>query len=139
GQIGDVLKFGGDALLVLFTGPNHAERACRAALGMRASVKRPLLTRSGRTVRLRISIGAHSGLFNVFLLDAGHRELIVTGPAATRTVLCEAEAAAGQILVTESTAALLGPGWRQEAHPHGRLLLGTTRAHAILRLDEEED
>ena len=33
---GGLLKFGGDALLILFTGSEHAERACRAAVGMRS-------------------------------------------------------------------------------------------------------
>jgi class 3 adenylate cyclase len=28
---GDVVKFGGDALLILYTGDGHAERACRSA------------------------------------------------------------------------------------------------------------
>src|SRR5436189_2803251 len=42
---GDILKFGGDALLLLFTGPGHLERCCAAAVGMRASIARPLGTR----------------------------------------------------------------------------------------------
>src|SRR5512143_2318875 len=31
---GDVLKFRGDALLILFEGAGHAERACRASVDM---------------------------------------------------------------------------------------------------------
>ena len=36
---GDLLKFGGDALLLLFNGPDHAARACRAAHRMRAALR----------------------------------------------------------------------------------------------------
>ena len=32
---GGLLKFGGDALLLFFTGEDHAARACDAAYGMR--------------------------------------------------------------------------------------------------------
>src|SRR3954466_16039985 len=34
---GDILKFGGDALLIIFTGENHTPRACAAALAMRST------------------------------------------------------------------------------------------------------
>ncbi len=119
---GDVLKFGGDALLVLFRGDGHAERACHASVGMRESIARPLVAGSGRRVSLRMSIGAHSGRFALYLVDAGHQELIVTGPAATRTVVCEGEANAGQILVSDSTASLVERAWLGARHPVGRLL-----------------
>ena len=33
---GELLKFGGDALLFLFRGPDHPEQACDAAVEMRA-------------------------------------------------------------------------------------------------------
>ena len=33
---GNLLKFGGDALLLLFTGEDHATRAAHAAIGMRS-------------------------------------------------------------------------------------------------------
>src|SRR5215217_1621301 len=36
---GGLVKFGGDALLLLFTGPEHAARAARAAYGMRRRLK----------------------------------------------------------------------------------------------------
>ena len=36
---GDLLKFGGDALLLLFQGVDHAPRACRAAYGMRQALR----------------------------------------------------------------------------------------------------
>jgi class 3 adenylate cyclase len=38
-QGGRLLKFGGDALLLLFTGEAHEARACRAAIDMRAKLR----------------------------------------------------------------------------------------------------
>src|SRR4051794_34726364 len=133
---GDVLKFGGDALLVLFTGPRHAERACDAAIDMRESIASPLTTTSGQSVKLGMSVGVHSGVFTLFIVEVGHRELFVTGPAATRTVLCEGEANSGQILVTEDTAQLLHPARLGTRHSHGRLL---RRSHRATRAVDDGD
>src|SRR6266508_2953590 len=36
---GGLLKFGGDALLLFFSGPEHPARACHAAVGMRAKLR----------------------------------------------------------------------------------------------------
>src|SRR3989304_5021300 len=36
---GGLLKFGGDALLLFFSGEGHAARACRSALGMRPALR----------------------------------------------------------------------------------------------------
>ena len=119
---GDVLKFGGDALLILFQGSEHATRACDSTRAMRSLIVRPLFTSTGRTVRLRISQGMHSGTFHLFVVDAGHRELLVTGPGVTETVECEAEATPGQILCSAGTAALVDPR-RLGREAHGRRLL----------------
>ena len=81
---GSLLKFGGDALLLLFDGDDHAVRAAQAAIGMRARLRDVgrLSTSAGKVV-LRISIGVHTGSFNVFLVGGTHRELVVSGPAVT--------------------------------------------------------
>jgi class 3 adenylate cyclase/tetratricopeptide (TPR) repeat protein len=121
---GDVLKFGGDALLILFSGPEHAARACRACVGMREVIRLPLETASGK-VRLRISQGMHSGRFELLILRAGHTELVVTGEGATETVECEATAEAGQILLSSMTAAELDPHYLSP-RPDGRALLVRT-------------
>ena len=39
GYGGDLLKFGGDALLILFRGDDHATRACDAAVEMRIALR----------------------------------------------------------------------------------------------------
>jgi class 3 adenylate cyclase/tetratricopeptide (TPR) repeat protein len=119
---GDILKFGGDALLMLYTGPQHTARACRSALAMRALIAEPVVAPSGARVKLRISQGIHSGTFGLFVATGGHAELIVTGPGTTETVRCEGEAAAGEILLSASAAASVSPAWLGPEKAGGRLL-----------------
>ena len=74
---GGLLKFGGDALLLLFTGDGHAERAAGSALGMQnrlADVGR-LDTSAGRVV-LRMSAGR------------AHRRRSSASSSASRTASC---------------------------------------------------
>jgi class 3 adenylate cyclase len=108
---GDVLKFGGDALLILFRGEQHAARACAATLAMRAGIAEPLHSPSAGRVALKISQGIHSGAFDLFLVDGAHRELLVTGRGTTETVHCEGTANAGEILLSAAAAAQVDPFW----------------------------
>ena len=110
GEDGSLLKFGGDALLLWFVGEGHAIRAATAAHGMRATLRSigKLDTTAGK-VLLRMSVGVNSGDFHFFLVGESHRELIVSGPAASRTVDMESTATAGEILLGTDTAAAL-PG-----------------------------
>jgi len=129
---GSLLKFGGDALLLLFTGGEAADdaaRATRAAVGMRTRLRTvgKLETPGGR-VNLRMSVGAHSGTFDLFLVGESHKELIVTGPAATEVVAMEGTAEAGQIVISPALAGLVpassvgatkGPGLLLRSAPPG--------------------
>jgi class 3 adenylate cyclase/tetratricopeptide (TPR) repeat protein len=119
---GDVLKFGGDALLVFFEGDRHTERACRAAHAMRRTIKRPRCTTDGKRVQLAVSIGAHSGDFDLFVVRNGHDELLVSGPGSSATVDAEAAANAGDILLTSAAAALLPDTWLGRVTSDGVLL-----------------
>ena len=103
-----VIKWGGDAVLLLFDGEGHETRACRAALNMQRQIKSAgkLRTSSG-VVTLRMSVGIHSGAFDFFLVGDLHRELVITGPAATMTVEMETVAEAGEVAVSPATAAAL--------------------------------
>ncbi len=109
---GDVLKFRGDALLILFDGPGHELRACSAAAEMQQSI-----AQSGRAdssvgpVTLSMSTGIFSGPCQFFVAGTSHEELLVAGPAATATIGLEDAAQAGEILVGAATAAALEPGW----------------------------
>jgi class 3 adenylate cyclase len=101
---GGLIKFGGDALLLWFSGAEHAVRGTRAAHGMRATLRSigKIDTTAGK-VTLRMSIGVNSGRFHFFLVGDSHREFIVTGPAATGTVQMEGTATAGEILLAPAT------------------------------------
>ncbi len=108
---GELLKFGGDALLFVFRGDEHAFRACRSAVDMRAALREAarVPTSVGR-LRLSMSVGIHSGPVDFFLVGAPTRELLILGPAATATADAEKAAVAGEILVSAATADLLPPG-----------------------------
>src|SRR5579871_3620927 len=55
---GRLIKFGGDALLLSFIGPDHAARGCRAAFEMRLALRTVgRLTVLGQHVQLRMSVG----------------------------------------------------------------------------------
>ena len=58
---GDVLKFRGDALLILFDGPDHERRACRAATDMQWFIRR---TGSTMTSVGSISPGMSCGVYS---------------------------------------------------------------------------
>jgi class 3 adenylate cyclase/tetratricopeptide (TPR) repeat protein len=121
---GGLLKFGGDALLLLYDEPGHAMRAAAAAAGMRdalAAIARPQ-TSAGQ-VELRMHVGMHTGRFLFFLVGDSHRELLVAGPAATRTVEMEATSEAGDILLSPETAAALPAECLGEQKGAGTLLL----------------
>ncbi|MDO8122571.1 adenylate/guanylate cyclase domain-containing protein [Isoptericola sp. b490] len=124
---GEMLKFGGDALLFLFRGDGHAEQACDAAVEMRASLRESTAvpTSVGR-LALSMSVGVHSGQVHLFLVGTPSRELVILGPAASRTALAEHTADAGQIVVTAQTRARLAPG-STRARGDGALLLTRRR------------
>jgi len=126
---GRLLKFGGDALLVYFSGDGHEARACRAAIEMRRALRVVgRLTVLGQRVALRMSVGIHSGLFHFFLVGQSHRELVVTGPAASAVVSMEAAADAGEIVISDTTARGLPPRMVGGPKGPGHLLL---RAPAV--------
>ena len=111
-----VIKWGGDATLLLFTGDGHPARACRAAVEMQRTMRSigRLKTSAGR-VTLRMSVGIHTDLFDFFFVGKLHRELVIAGPGADATVAAESSAEAGETVITRTTAAALEP-----SHVRGR-------------------
>ena len=121
---GRLLKFGGDALLVYFSGPAHQARACNAAIAMRRTLRVVgRLTVLGQKVSLRMSVGVHSGMFDFFLVGESHREFLVTGSGASSVVAMEAAAEAGEIVISDATAASLRAGLIGGSKGPGHLLL----------------
>ena len=120
---GDVLKFRGDALLLLFAGDRHPERAAGAASDMQWMIEKiGSAASSVGPVELRMSVGVHSGACHFFLTAEPHRELLVAGPAATRVFELEDLATAGEIVVSAETAAQLEPAWLEGERDGARLM-----------------
>jgi class 3 adenylate cyclase/tetratricopeptide (TPR) repeat protein len=120
---GGLLKFGGDALLLFFSGDEHAARAARASYGMRrtlAAIGRPRT--SAGIVTLRMHVGLNSGTFRFFLVGRSHRELLLCGSEVSQTVAMEAGAEAGEILLSPTTSAELPARVLGEHKAGGRLL-----------------
>ena len=123
GYGGDLLKYGGDALLLLFVGARHAERAAVAAATMQHVLRDNSRIDTGAgIVRLRMSVGVHSGEIAFALVGESHRELLLGGPAVTITVEMESAADAGEVLVSAATAAQVDDRWLGDGKEGGRLL-----------------
>jgi predicted ATPase/class 3 adenylate cyclase len=128
----DLLKWGGDAVLLFFPEPASAPRACRAAALMSRAMARTgnFRTSAGR-VTLGVSIGGHSGEFDFYLLGDRHRELVVTGPAASITARMEQVAESGEVVVSRDTARRLEPGVLGAAKLEGVLLSDVPDGEAL--------
>jgi class 3 adenylate cyclase/tetratricopeptide (TPR) repeat protein len=127
---GDVLKFRGDALLILFSSDVHEERACRAASEMQWFLEHTGEKMSSvGEVQLSMAAGIYSGTSHFFLVESSHRELVVAGPAATGTIQLEDAAGAGEVLVSPATAAAVDPSW----------LAGERGGAALLKLERDPD
>jgi class 3 adenylate cyclase/tetratricopeptide (TPR) repeat protein len=140
GNGGGLIKFGGDALLVFFSGDDHAANACRAAMGMRRVLREiGRIEIPGARATLRMSVGIHTDTFNFFLVGESHRELIVTGPGATKTVAMESTADAGEIVVSPSTASALPQRVLGVQKGSGRLLAREPRGLKVETQDPEPE
>jgi class 3 adenylate cyclase/tetratricopeptide (TPR) repeat protein len=137
-QGGGLLKFAGDALLLLYDGDDHGPRAARAAFDMRRTLRaigRPRT--SAGAIQLKMHAGLNSGRFQFFLVGDSHRELLVTGPGATRTVEMEAASEAGEILLSPETVALLDPVTVGDEKGSGLLLKAAPEAErAVAQLPD---
>jgi class 3 adenylate cyclase/tetratricopeptide (TPR) repeat protein len=100
-----LVKWGGDAVLLLFTGDEHPLRACRAAAEIQEVMRRISRTQTSvGVVRLAMSIGVHSGDLDFFLVGQEYRELLVSGPEASMVTRMETIAEAGEIVISTATA-----------------------------------
>lgn len=104
---GDLLKFGGDALLLFFEGDDGAHRAITTATVMQQAMTKFSRVKTSQGVfPLRMSIGIGSG--NVFLATLGtpeNMEYAVMGQALINMAQAEGVANAGQIVADEATQA----------------------------------
>ena len=106
---GDLLKFGGDALLVYFGGPDHAHRACLAAQQMQATMSRFSETTTSQGVfRLLMTIGLGTGPLFMARLGTedralGSMEFAVMGQTMSQMAQAEDQASAGEIFIDDTT------------------------------------
>ncbi len=136
---GDILKFAGDALFVLFRGEDHAKHAAHAAWNMnRVLAAIGDIHLPAARARLRMSVGVHTGDFELVLTGSDSVSVVLAGAATDRVLELQSAAPAGRILVSIETAALLPP--KQTAPEEGiagahRLLrAGSVQAHSLLAL-----
>ena len=121
GRGGTLLKFGGDALLLLYESDDHALQAASAAVEMRAALRKAVeIPTSVGKVALKMSQGVHSGEIQLIRSRGVHTELVVAGPAASYVTEMEGSADASEVVVSDATRALLpsdaatdrkGAGW----------------------------
>ncbi len=122
-----MVKFAGDALLILFTGEDHARHAVHAAWNMNrvlAAVGDVHLPAA--RARLRMSVGVHSGTFPLLLTGDASLNVVATGGDVSRVLELQSAAPAGRILVSDETAALLPA---KQVRPEE----GVPGAHRLLR------
>ncbi len=134
-----LVKWGGDAVLLFFEGDDNARRACTAAFEMRRTLRTVgrLRTSVGQ-IQLRMSAGVHTGVFDFFFVGNLHRELVLAGQAATRTVEMEAAATAGEIVISAETAGLLRPAHVGRPKETGFLLARSPRVLPDLRVHHRD-
>ena len=112
---GAQMKFGGDAMLLFYSGERHAERAVAAGLEMQAAMKDFKHLVVGRDMyRLQMRIAIHSGRF--FGASVGQADgvlhYMLVGPDVNRTAQIEGAGDPGQVVLSASSAAQMGPQCR---------------------------
>ncbi len=104
---GDLIAFGGDALLVAFTDTGHARTAVEAALALQEALhdfRHPVLLALQQPIHLHI--GVEQGA--LWFLSVGHtttRHATVTGGCVSRTVQAEMQAGPGELVLGPACAA----------------------------------
>ena len=102
---GTALTFGGDAMLLLFYGPDHAACAVLASMRMLEATTKLTSYRVGsHRIKLGMSMGAHSGQFLMASVGTTDRlQYLVLGPETVRTAGAESLAERGELAVTAET------------------------------------
>lgn len=109
------MKFGGDAMLLLFSEDGHAERAAAAGLEMqRAMSEFRRVAVGGENYRLRMRIAIHSGRFygaSVGQPD-GVLHYMLIGPDVNRTAGIEGAGEPGQVVMSAEATQQMNGGCR---------------------------
>jgi predicted ATPase/class 3 adenylate cyclase len=127
----DLLKFGGDAMLFLFSGPDHTRLAVRAARHMQQNMTRVAREATGLGASdLSMHVGVNSGRFlDAHVGTARVMKKIEVGQTLNLTARAEALAGPGQIALGPDTR-LAVRNWAA-THP-------TAEGFYLLQSDKEE-
>jgi class 3 adenylate cyclase len=119
---GEVIKFGGDALLVLFRGDDHMTRVAAAGLDMQHALHS---SPAAKKANLTMTVGASEGPFEAFLVGSSQRDLIIAGTNASHVIHLEGEAEKGDTVVSNGIADALPDTLRVAEHAGGWIISGT--------------
>lgn len=117
---GDLVSFGGDAQLLLFTGDEHARRALTAAHEMQAALD--TFQREHSPVPLAMSVGVATGPVTMTIVGRTQREVLLIGPTMDLMAALEGVAEAGDVLASPATYELVEAACRGDAKGPGFLL-----------------
>ena len=128
---GSLLKFGGDALLGLFSANDEAEmaagalHAAQAAVAMQAIMEKfAAIEAAGETSALRIKCGLSAGQFFAAQIGtASQMAFITTGHTVNRAEQAEGHAQPGDIILAESAYQLIGDKLTASLRAEGFYLL----------------
>lgn len=121
---GDLLAFGGDALCLLFDGPDHPVRAATAATALQRALRaRTPAHAAVGGISLGMSIGCHQGPVHLMRVGSSYRQLLAIGPTVSTTLSFEGAADRGEVLVSSAFARDLPDGSVGPLDREGHLLL----------------
>jgi class 3 adenylate cyclase len=104
-QNGYIDKFIGDAIMAVFRGEFHLDRAIDASLGVRSAIEKLPYFEDGITFRPKVSIGINSGEMisgNIGSANLRRLDYTVVGDVVNVAQRLQSIAKEGQILITES-------------------------------------
>lgn len=140
---GTISQYAGDLIMAIFNAPlpqpDHALRACRAAVALKEAMADYHAGLPGH-LRMDFGIGLASG--EAVVGNVGVKELLhytAIGDTINLAQRLEEIAAGGQVLLTERTRKLLGPGVQVEARG-SRMVRGRSEAvniYALVSLGQE--
>lgn len=137
---GDVLEFGGDAMVVLFSGGDHELRAATTAARMlkRIAGRGALHTPAG-DARVRMSCGIASGRQAYHVVGSTRRALVIAGAISSEMALLGSFAKPGTIRINKRVASALPSHWIESNDDDslrlrlGRITIPDRQSHAPRR------
>ncbi|MCC6226356.1 MAG: AAA family ATPase [Microthrixaceae bacterium] len=119
---GDVLKFGGDALLIVVPDDDQARRGVGLAAEMQRAIRRcgRIETPDG-VVRLRMSVGVEHGDVDAVLVGERHRDLMAVSPLASSLFRAESVARPGEVCLGPGAVGVVPHAWVQRLEDRVRV------------------